>query len=300
MPLAFGRSNDHLSDTAPATERTVYLVLMAAPIGELPTSPPRATRVAVPDWVRGRRRRSLSLKRIIAVLSVGIGLALSIVGGQFVVSLVPLAPPAPEVVPAVPVLPPDWDGSPAPALLLSYAGINYMNGGPADPVIELKVIVVNSGERHTDSTSIRWEPSFAREYTYLRSEPSAWRVRVDDWGWGVYDGPGVLPERDGTYLIWFTRTGFKVDEPRIQVIGNGSMFVEDTFAIAMNRILNREPILQGVFERAPIAPVIDRVGQVVPDAVETAPFGLALGLAGTLTALIAGGVMASLGSRTVR
>ena len=272
---------------------------MASPSGEPPgpVAPQpltRGKRIVVPDWVRGRRRGAPNLRRRLAIVSTAVAILLAVVGVRFVVSLVPVPPPPPQEEPTAPVLPPDWDGGPSPALLLSYAGINYMNGGPADPVIELKVIMVNSGERHTESTSIRWEPSFAREYTFLKSDPPAWRVRTDEWGWGVYDGPGVLPQRDGTYLLWFTRTGFKVDEPRIQVIGNGNMFVDDTYAIAMNRILNREPMMQGIFERTPLAKIVDRVGTAVPDAIETAPFGFALGLAGTLTALVAGGVIASL------
>ena len=286
---------------------------MDPPAGEPPgppapelTAPVRRADVAdaivVPDWVRRRRRGAVlgpHVLRRLAILASYAGVAILIAAFAirayaFVASMVPPPHEAPQEEPAVPVLPPDWDGGPSPALLLSYAGINYLNGGPADPVIELKVIMVNSGERHTESTSIRWEPAFAREYTFLKSDPPAWRVRIDDWGWGVYDGPGVLPQRDGTYLLWFTRTGFRVDEPRIQAIGNGTMFVDDTYAIAMNRILNREPAAQGIFERTPFAAVVDRIGNVVPDAIETAPFGFALGLAGTLTALAAGGVMVSL------
>ena len=267
---------------------------MASPAGAPSPSRLRGTRIVVPDWVRGRRRGASSLRQRIAALGAVIAVVLTVLGLRALVHAIPVPRTAPEAPPSVPVFPTDWDGGPSPALVLAYAGINYMNGGPADPVIEMKVIIVNSGERHTESTSIRWEPSFAREYTFLRSEPAPWRVRTDEWGWGVYDGPGVLPERDGTYLLWFTRTGFKVDEPRIQVIGNGSMFVDDTYAIAMNRILNREPAAQGMFERTPLAPIIDRVANAVPDAIETAPFGFALGLAGTLTTLVAGGVIASL------
>jgi hypothetical protein len=271
---------------------------MASPAGESPErDPPEPTssgkRIVVPDWVRGRRRGTSFSKRF-GLLGAGVVVVLAILGVNALVSLIPTPPPMPQSEPAAPVLPIDWDGGPSPALVLAYAGINYMNGGPADPVVELKIIVVNSGERHTESTSIRWEPSFAREYTFLKSEPPPWRVRTDEYGWGVYDGPGVLPERDGTYILWFTRTGFKVDEPRIQVIGNGTMFVDDTYAIAMNRILNREPRMQGAFERAPLADIVDRVGNAVPDVIETAPFGFALALAGTLISLVAGGMLASL------
>jgi hypothetical protein len=243
-----------------------------------------------PFWRPGRRTR-----KVLTVYG-AIGLLAVTAAGfvfRFVASLIPFREPMPPAVVEW-ALPPDWDGGPSPALVLSYAGITYMNGGPADPVIELKVILVNSGERHTDSTSIRWEPSFAREYTVLKSDPPAWRVRIDDWGWGVYDGPGVLPRRDGTYLVWFTRTGFRVDEPRIQAIGNGNIFVDDTYAIAMNRILNREPATQGIFERMPLAAVVDQVGGAVPDAIVTAPFGFAIALAGTLCLLTVGGMVAAL------
>ena len=258
----------------------------------------------MPDWVRGRRRGATSTssygaasyRQRIAVLVAGIAVVMAVLGVRALVQLIPVPRAVPEAPPSIPVYPTDWDGGPSPALVLAYAGVNYLNGGPADPVIEMKVIILNSGKRHTESTSIRWEPSFGKEYTFLRSEPAPWRVRTDEWGWGVYDGPGVLPEQDGTYLLWFTRTGFQVDEPRIQVIGNGTMFVEDTYAIAMNRILNREPTMQGVFERAPVALIIDRMANALPDATLTAPFGFALGLAGTLTTLVAGGLLASLRS----
>ena len=278
---------------------------MSPPLGETPATPVTTSRVIVPDWVRGRRRgastfhRHVALVAMVALVSVA-GLGLTNDDGadglaqRALRAVIPLPAPLPPTEPAVPAVPPDWDGGPSPALLLSYAGINYMNGGPADPVIELKLIMVNSGERHTDSTSIRWEPSFARDYTFLKSDPPAWRVRVDEWGWGVYDGPGVLPQRDGTYVLWFTRTGFRVDEPRVQAIGNGNIFVDDTYAIAMNRILNREPPAQGIFERKPLLSIIDWVGGAVPDAIETAPFGFALGLAWTLTALVTGGMVAAL------
>ena len=184
--------------------------------------------------------------------------------------------------------------TPGPVVLLNYVGMSYFNGGPADPVIELKVIVDNQGDRHSDSTSIRWEPEFAREFTFLKSSPPAWRVRIDEWGWGVFDGDGVRPHGDGTYLIWFTTTGYKVREPRIQVVANGNMFVDDTFAIAMNRILTREPELQGMFERQPVAGIIDRIGRFVPDAAETSPFEFAVALAATLSGLTLAGTVFAL------
>lgn len=186
------------------------------------------------------------------------------------------------------------ESTPGPVVLLNYVGMSYFNGGPADPVIELKVILDNQGDRHSDSSSIRWEPEFAREFTFLKSSPPAWRVRIDEWGWGVFDGDGVRPHGDGTYLIWFTTTGYKVREPRIQVVANGNMFVDDTFAIAMNRILTREPELQGVFERQPIAGIIDRIGRFVPDAAETSPFEFAVAFAATLSGLTLAGTVFAL------
>jgi len=184
--------------------------------------------------------------------------------------------------------------TPGPVVLLNYVGMSYFNGGPADPVIELKVILDNQGDRHSDSTSIRWEPEFAREFTFLKSSPPAWRVRVDEWGWGVFDGDGVRPHGDGTYLLWFTTTGYKVREPRIQVVANGNMFVDDTFAIAMNRILTREPEMQGIFERQPIAGIIDWMGRFVPDAAETSPFEFAVAFAATLSGLTLAGTVFAL------
>ncbi len=184
--------------------------------------------------------------------------------------------------------------TPGPAVLLNYVGMSYFNGGPADPVVELKVILDNQGDSHTDSTSIRWEPEFAREFTLVKSSPPAWRVRTDEWGWGVFDGDGVRPRGDGTFLLWFTTTGYKVREPRIQVIANGIVFVDDTFAIAMNRILTREPELQGVFERQPIAGIIDSIGRLVPDTAETSPFEFAVALAATLSVLTLVGTVLAL------
>ncbi len=280
---------DNESTRAGATVGVAFSALDAAvgPVGA-PTSTSRPS-VQVPDWVRGRHAPGSPLaRRAVAFILAG---AVLVAWLAFLRTWLLTAPPAPPDEVVAETIP---DPGPRPVLALEYAGINYMNGGPADSVIEVKVIVVNGGDRHSDSTSIRWEPSFARDYTFLKSEPSPWRVRVDEWGWGVYDGPGVLPTSDGTYLLWFTRTGFTVDEPRVQVIGNGTIFLGDTFAIAMNRILNREPPLQAMFERAPVAPVVDRIGRLVPDVIETAPFGFALGLAGTLTALVAGGIVAAL------
>ena len=78
------------------------------------------------------------------------------------------------------------------------------------------------------------------------------------------------------------------------MVANGNMFVDDTFAIAMNRILTREPEMQGIFERQPIAGIIDWMGRFVPDAAETSPFEFAVAFAATLSGLTLAGTVFAL------
>ena len=65
-------------------------------------------------------------------------------------------------------------------------------------------MVDNDGRQHTESTSILWEPAFASRYTLISSDPPAWRVRIDERGWGVLDTAGLLPSRSGTFRLWFS------------------------------------------------------------------------------------------------
>src|SRR6266542_4488185 len=80
------------------------------------------------------------------------------------------APPAPLVDTA----------NPAERVRLRSASIEYYQAGPVDPVVEVRVILDSTAKRHTDSTTILWDPTFAERFVFLRSEPAPWRVRVDE------------------------------------------------------------------------------------------------------------------------
>jgi hypothetical protein len=56
----------------------------------------------------------------------------------------------------------------------------------------------------------------------VSSQPDAWRVRVDERGWGVLDTTGVLPKEDGRFILRFAARGCTVPFPRVWVVADGS------------------------------------------------------------------------------
>jgi hypothetical protein len=143
--------------------------------------------------------------------------------------------------------------SPATSVRLRSATIEYYLGGPGDSVVELRVYLENTHTRHTDSTSILWDPEFARQFTFLRSEPEAWRARIDESGWGSFDGTGVIPGQFATYRLWFAAGTYMPLEPRLKIIANGNTLVAETIAVAPHLKWQRPRAEQSAFERGPLA-----------------------------------------------
>src|SRR5688500_1577255 len=148
---------------------------------------------------------------------------------------------------------PTSTASPATAVRVRSATTNYYLGGPGDPVVELRVYLENHHTRHTESTSILWDPEFARQFVFLRSEPEAWRVRIDETGWGSFDGTGVIPGRFATYKLWFAAGTYAPLEPRLKIIADGSTLVAETLAVAPHLRWQRPRAQQTAFERGPLA-----------------------------------------------
>lgn len=143
--------------------------------------------------------------------------------------------------------------SPASAVRLRSASIEYYLGGPGDTVVELRVFLENTHTRHTESTSILWDPEFARQFVFLRSEPAAWRVRIDESGWGSFDGTGVIPGHFATYRLWFAAGTYAPLEPRLRLIADGGTIVAETVALAPHLKWQRPRSEQTAFERGPLA-----------------------------------------------
>lgn len=173
---------------------------------------------------------------------------------------------------------------------IRWAGIEYFTAGPADPLVTLRLVLENYQDRHTDSTTLLWDPEFAQRFTFLRSEPPAWRVRTDERGWGVLDTAGILPHQYGEFRLWFAATSPVVREPRLVVVSNGNVVVADTVVQALHRQAPR-PAAPLSFERG----VLGWVGAVVEALhVGSADERSAFLLAATVGALLA--VLAGAGS----
>ena len=54
-----------------------------------------------------------------------------------------------------------------------------------------------TGGSTRSAPSILWEPAFASRYTLISSDPPAWRVRIDERGWGVLDTAHLIPSPFG-------------------------------------------------------------------------------------------------------
>jgi hypothetical protein len=221
--------------------------------------------------MRGARRRWLPQWALVVPLA-----ALVVLGAS---CGVPGAQDSPGVATGV--------GQAAGPVRLQFASTEYYTGGPGDPVVELRVILNNTGQRHTDSTTIRWEPAFAQDFTFLRSEPAAWRVRVDEMGWGVVDTSGVLPEQFGTFRIWFAMNTYTPHEPRVAVVVNGSAEIAMTTARATHLKWQADIPKQRVFERGLPALTADVFGFVPADG--RGAFWLALWMGLSLIGMAGGG-----------
>lgn len=180
----------------------------------------------------------------------------------------------------------------ATGVLLQWASMEYFQYGPNDPVVELRVIVNHTGNAATQSTTIAWEPSFAESYTFVRSLPEPWRVRVDEQsGWGVMDTSGALPGQFGSFRIWFLATGSRIVEPNIRVVINGDEVIADVTATAsyLRNVPSRSSQL--AFERGPLASLA-QVAAFVPSD-ERGAFALAATMNLSLVVLIAVGAIAA-------
>jgi hypothetical protein len=183
------------------------------------------------------------------------------------------------------------------ALRLTWATATPLPAADQSVTVELRVVLENAGQKGSESTSILWEPAFAQQFRLVRSEPPAWRVRVDERGWGVLDTAGVLPGRSGTFQLLFAASApaagavpAAIIAPRIVVVANGSVLVADTPAdvrLSTATTGGRRPL----FEHGILAQVVDRAGFIPADARGAFPLALAAGALLGL-ALAAGGVAA--------
>ena len=82
-----------------------------------------------------------------------------------------------------------------PGLSLAWATAEPWATEGGSTLVEMRLVVDNDGRQHTQSTSILWGPAFASRFTLISSDPPAWRVRIDERGWGVLDTAGLLPSR---------------------------------------------------------------------------------------------------------
>ena len=172
-------------------------------------------------------------------------------------------------------------------LSLVWASTEYFANGPADPVVELRIIVDNTGKTTTESTTILWDPAFQQSFLFLRSEPAPWRLRTDERGWGVLDTSGTIPGRYGTFKMWFASRGRAVLEPRVVVVANGSYVVAETVATATHLHAEVLPPAQLTFERGPVAAAADAVRFLPADEHGALPLAAIMGL--SLTAVVAAG-----------
>lgn len=119
-------------------------------------------------------------------------------------------------------------------LWIAWAGVIGPNSadeipelGPAlsGSVVELRLIVANRLERATESTSVIWDPEFARQFEFVGSQPRAWRVRLDELGRGVLDTAGIIPGTEGTFRLWFRSVIGATVEPDLVVVADGQVEV---------------------------------------------------------------------------
>jgi hypothetical protein len=198
-----------------------------------------------------------------------------------------------------------------PGLSLAWATAEPWATEGGSTLVEMRLVVDNDGRQHTQSTSILWEPAFASRFTLISSDPPAWRVRIDERGWGVLDTAGLLPSRSGTFRLWFSGPpaggpaaapaggasgGAAVVPPRVMVVANGHFVIAETVADVrrLDGVRGRAP---ATFERGPLAAAADAFAFVPADARGAFPFAAATGLL-LGAVLAAGGVAAARASAT--
>jgi hypothetical protein len=173
---------------------------------------------------------------------------------------------------------------------LRSATVEYHATGPGDSLVELRVVLDNNGPT-THNTSILWDPWFARDFTFVGSDPPAWRMRIDERGWGIVDTAGVLPHRDGLFRLWFAASIRDVRMPTVIVVVNGQHNIAATLADVISRGAVGDAAAQSAFEAGPLATAAD-VAAIVPID-RHGVFWVALAIGALLVgAAIAGGLSA--------
>lgn len=180
----------------------------------------------------------------------------------------------------------------APGLALAWASTDYDVREPPGAAVELLIIVESRRPEATGSTSILWEPAFAEAFSFLHSDPEAWRVRVDERGWGSLDTSGLLPGAHGTFRVWFSALAFEELAPEVVVVADGQAVVGSGVATPLHVMRRETEDRQQVFERGTLAAAADRVRFVPADS--RGAFPLALGLALALSLVTATGLAAAL------
>lgn len=175
---------------------------------------------------------------------------------------------------------------------LQWASIDFNRSVPGDEVVELRVIVANLATRATNSTSILWEPAFAAQFAFLRSDPPPWRVRIDEQGWGVLDTSGILPLQFGTFRVWFVAPKAGVVEPHVRVVIDGQLELGPVVAGSTQATQIEAQASQQLFERGRLATVAERAG-ILPDSPRGA-FALAAAMGFVLILLAGSGGAAAL------
>lgn len=174
--------------------------------------------------------------------------------------------------------------SPSSPLALLSAETNYYGSGPADQVVEVRIVIDNGTGSATENTSIAWEPAFADRFLFLDSDPKPWRVRRDERGWGVLDTSGVLPGQFGTFKLWFAASSYAIAEPRIVVVANSGVPVADVTAEASHLSWTAPPAAQQTFEHGPIAQ-LSKLSAVLPSGPRWS-FTFAVGLSALLICVL--------------
>ena len=181
---------------------------------------------------------------------------------------------------------------------LGWASTTFDVLEPEGAVVMLDVVVRNRTESVTRSTSIEWEPAFAAELEVLESDPPAWRVRVDERGWGVLDTSGIPAYEDGWFRVWFgAREGATLGEtteaPRIRVIVDGGHPAGEGVATPAHAGERARALTQQMFERGRIAAVVDRLGPM--PAGGQGAFGVAVGVSASMLGIVTVGMVAAYG-----
>ena len=200
--------------------------------------------------------------------------------------------------------PDDTRGAPGPAspevpVRLVWAGTSRAADADTRGAVELTVVVRNDGPRATASTSILWEPAFARAFAFAWSEPAPWRVRTDERGWGVLDASGVLPRAAGTFRLCFDAVpgadgrpegppAGAWTPPRVLVVADGERVVAEAVADG-RRWAPPAGAWRGPFERGPLARIADGAEAVPSDGRRSLP--LLAGAAALLGTLVTGGIL---------